>query len=120
MPEPASRAVCDDVTMGDDMRRPDELPVACTLDATDGAARMARWRALSDMRLDVRHEPGEVVVLYESRRGVREELESLVTAERECCAFARWEVTRDSENVVLRIRADAQGLAAIVSAFGSS
>lgn len=105
--------------MSDDMRRPDQLPVACTLGPADGAARVARWQALSKTRLDVRHEPGEVVVLYESRRAVHEELESLVAAERECCGFAEWEVTRDSENVVLRIRADTQGLAAIVGALGS-
>ena len=106
--------------MGDDTRRPDELPIACTLEPAGGVARMARWRTLSDARLDVRDEPGEMVVVYKSRRGVYEELESLVAAERECCAFAEWEVTRDSENVVLRIRADAQGLAAIVSALGRS
>jgi hypothetical protein len=58
-----------------------------------------------------------VVILYEAWPGVHEELEALVAAERECCAFAEWEVVRQSENVVLRIRADAQGLAAIVGAF---
>lgn len=106
--------------MCDDMRRPEELPIACTLGPADGAVRMARWRALSDARLDVRREPGEVVILHESRRGVHEELESLVAAERECCGFAEWEVTRASENVVLRIRAEAQGLAAIFGAIGGS
>ena len=37
--------------MGDDkMPRLDELPLACTLVATDGAARLARWRALTDAK----------------------------------------------------------------------
>jgi|SRR5579875_599081 len=97
---------------------PDELPIACTLDAADATERLGRWRALSDGRLNVRQHPGEVVVSYRARRGVYEELESLVAAERECCGFADWQVTRESESVVLRIRAEAQGLAAIVGVFG--
>ncbi|HEX4058492.1 MAG TPA: hypothetical protein VHX87_09275 [Galbitalea sp.] len=103
--------------MVDELRRPDELPTACALGPTDGAARMDRWRALANGRLDVRHGSGEVVVSYEASRGVHEELESLVAAERECCGFADWQVTRESGNVVLHIRADAQGLAAIVGVF---
>jgi ABC-type phosphonate transport system ATPase subunit len=96
----------------------DELPLACTLEATDGAARLARWRALSDARLSVRRTPDQLIVRYRSQRGVQQELEALVAAERQCCSFADWEVTRDSEHVLLRIRSDAQGLAAIVGAFG--
>jgi hypothetical protein len=106
--------------MGANVLRSDELPVACTLGATDGAARLARWRALSDARLNIRRMPDHVVVLYESRPDVHAELEALVAAERECCSFAEWELTRDSEHVVLQIRSDAQGLAAIVGVFGGS
>jgi len=107
--------------MGDDkMPQLDELPLACTLVATDGAARLARWRALSDARLSVRRTPDQLVVRYRSQCGVQQELEALVAAERECCSFADWEVTPDSEHVLLRIRSDAQGLAAIVGAFGGS
>ena len=107
--------------MGEDrMPRLDELPIACTLGATDGAARLARWRALSDARLSVRRSADRLVVVYQARNGVHEELTTLVAAERECCAFAEWEVSHDSEHVVLRIRSDAQGIAAIVGAFGGS
>ena len=98
----------------------DELPIACALGATDGAARLARWRALSDARLTVQRTPDQLVVLYRSQCGIHDELEALVAAERECCSFAEWEVARDAEHVVLRIRSDAQGLAAIVDAFGGS
>jgi hypothetical protein len=53
--------------MGDDkMPQLDELPLACTLAATDGAARLARWRELSDARLSVRREPDQLVVRYRS------------------------------------------------------
>jgi hypothetical protein len=112
---------CEDVAMDQDtMPRLDELPTACSLGATDGAARLARWRALSGARLTVRRTADRLVVLYQARSGVQEELEALVAAERECCAFANWEVSRDSEHVVLRIRSDPQGIAAIVAAFGGS
>ena len=102
--------------MGDNVLR-GELPIACSLEAVDGAARMARWRALSGARVDVHHGRDQVVVAYEPRSGVLEELDALVAAERECCAFAEWDVTQGPESVVLRIRADAQGLASIVAAF---
>jgi hypothetical protein len=106
--------------MSDKMPRLAELPLACTLVATDGAARLARWARLSDARLSVRRTPDQRVVRYRKERGVQQELESLVVAERECCSFADWEVTPDGEHVLLRIRSDAQGLAAIVGVFGGS
>lgn len=95
----------------------EELPIACTLTATDGVARLARWRALADARLSVRRTPDQLIVLYRVQPGIHKELQELVAAERECCSFAEWEVTRDSEHVVLRIRSDASGLAAIAAAF---
>ena len=96
----------------------DELPLACTLGTTDGAARLARWRALSHARLTVQRTPDQLVVRYRSQPGVYDELEALVAGERECCSFAEWELTRNVEHVVLDIRSDAKGLAAILEAFG--
>lgn len=81
---------------------------------------MARWRALSEARLSVRHTSDRLVVLYQPRSGVHEELKALVAAERECCSFAKWEVSRDSEHVELRIRSDAQGIATILGTFGGT
>lgn len=96
----------------------DELPLACTLVAADGAGRLARWRALSDARVGVQRMPDQLVVRYRPQPEVAHELEALVLAERECCSFADWQLTRDSEHLLLRIRSDTQGLAAIVGAFG--
>ncbi len=96
----------------------DELPLACTLLAADGAARLARWRALSVARLGVQRTTDELVVRYRPQPEVAQELEALVAAERECCSFADWQLTQDSEHLLLRIRSDAQGLDAIVGAFG--
>lgn len=84
-----------------------EPPVACTLGPEDGPARMRRWRALSDKgrpiaqlrghRLEVRYEPGP---------GLRDELEALATAERQCCKFLAWEVSQDGQHPVLLVTAD--------------
>ena len=104
---------------GDRMPRLDELPVACTLDEADRAGRLARWRALAEnAQLSVERTPDQLVVRYGSQGGVHEELEALVAAERECGSFAEWEVSQGQEHVILRIRSDARGLAAVVGAFG--
>jgi hypothetical protein len=97
-----------------------DLPIACTLDAGDGSQRLARWRALSARGAPtVRREPGALVVAYPGARGVREELEALAAAERQCCAFAEWQVKPEGEHVVLRVSSDGDGLVAIASLFGS-
>lgn len=70
-----------------------QLPIACTLDAADGGERLARWGALSSRSIpSVRRHAGELVVAYPTVPGVREELEVLAAAERQCCSFAEWEV----------------------------
>jgi len=96
-----------------------DLPIACTLDASDGAHRLARWRALSARDAPrVAREADALLVAYPAGRGVREELEVLAAAERRCCSFAQWEVEQDGDRVILRIRSHAHGLAAIASLFG--
>ena len=86
---------------------PVELPVACTLGVGDGVARMRRWQALAekapphaqrtDNRLDVRwHLDADGAI----------ELDLLAAAERECCSFLSWTVTRAGTDSVLTITAD--------------
>ena len=99
---------------------PTELPIACTLDASDGAQRLARWRALSARAAPhVVREDDALVVAYPAGRGVREELDVLAAAERQCCSFADWEVEQDRDRVVMRIRSQPEGLAAIAALFDS-
>lgn len=97
---------------------PTELPIACTLETGDGAQRLARWRALSARGApSVARKADALLVAYPAGPGVREELEVLAAAERECCSFAEWEVEQDGERVVLRIRSHGDGLAAIAALF---
>lgn len=84
----------------------DELPVACTLSASDGPARLRRWQNLHQSTpptaqltngvLEVHYQPGPEVLA---------ELQDLVAEERVCCAFVSWAVTEDSGQPVLRITA---------------
>jgi len=78
---------------------------------------MARWQALADRCAGVRRDANQVVVLYRPEAGVREELDALAAAERECCSFAEWQVTQDADHVALVIRSDPDGLATIAELF---
>src|ERR1700761_1365668 len=88
-----------------------KLPLACTLDSSDGRERMERWRLLwAQGRPTVRREGAELLVTFVAGPGVREELVALAAAERRCCAFARWEVAQEPDRAVLRITSTAEGL----------
>lgn len=83
-----------------------ELPVACTLDASDGLSRLQRWQHLhraATPTVDITE--GELEVRYRSGPGVLAELQKLVADERECCAFVSWMVTEDNGQPVLRVTA---------------
>lgn len=95
-----------------------ELQIACSLTASKGAARIARWRALAaDQCQGLRREGDRLVVRFRRRPGVREELDALAAAERECCSFAEWEVTQDADHVVLTVRSEPDGLATVAALF---
>jgi hypothetical protein len=101
-----------------------ELPVACTLGAGDGVARMRRWQALaekapprarrSNNRLDVRwHLDADGAI----------ELDLLAAAERECCSFLSWTVTCAGTESMLTVTADPSrpdDVAAVAALFAAS
>jgi hypothetical protein len=75
-----------------------QLPVACTLGPTDGAERLAEWRRIAALAGAGRQlGSGMLVLSFRELPGVGPELERLVTAERECCAFLGWELRRDGD-----------------------
>ena len=99
-----------------------ELSIACTLSAGDGAARMRRWSALSSLGRPAVRRAGHVLeVGYALDAAGLAELDALAAAERECCAFVSWTVTRDGERTVLRVAAEPErpdDIDAIVALFG--
>jgi len=100
-----------------------EMPLACTLSAQDGSARMRRWQALAEKgRPSARRSGHRLEVRYRPEPGVREELEALAAAERECCSFVAWNVSEDGRHPVLVVAADPsapEDVAPIAAMFGA-
>jgi hypothetical protein len=80
-----------------------ELPIACTLNAGEGAARVEQWRLLGRRaQLGAEFSEGTLAVTY--RESALAELTELVRAERSCCAFLDWSLEESGGNAVLLIR----------------
>jgi hypothetical protein len=100
-----------------------ELPIACSLGADEGPERMRRWQALAEKgRPSARRSGHRLEVRYQPEPGVRDELEALAAAERQCCAFVAWEVRQDGHHPVLHVTADPgapDDVAPIAALFGA-
>lgn len=84
----------------------DELPVACTLGASDGSSRLQRWQHLHKLAAPVAQlTNGVLEVRYRPGPGVLAELQELVAEERLCCPFVSWAVTENSGQPILRVTA---------------
>jgi len=82
------------------------LPLACTLDAADGADRSRRWRQLAaDAPPVARRTGGQLEVRYQPGPGVLDELRALAAAEAECCSFVTWAVTLQAGDPTLVVSA---------------
>ena len=78
------------------------LPEGCSLDPAAGVTRLGRWRELASRGLvGRRREPGELRLRFSSEDGVADELAALVEAERSCCSFLSWTVSRHGDEVEL-------------------
>jgi hypothetical protein len=99
------------------------LPISCTLGPSHGAARRRRWEALAEVgRPSARRLGHRLEIRYEDGPGVRNELEALAAAERDCCSFAKWRVSHGRGEVVLHVSADperADDISAIAVLFGA-
>ena len=83
-----------------------DSPIACTLDASSGQARMRRWQQLSDSaKLGAEHDGNVLEVRYRSAPGAFTELRELVVLEQECCPFVDWRVTQERSRTPLGHRA---------------
>jgi hypothetical protein len=85
---------------------PAELPIACSLSATELPARLAEMAALGDAALvDERQDATHAELRFAGGAGVRERVEAIVDAESRCCAFLTMRVTGEPDAVVLTIDA---------------
>lgn len=96
-----------------------ELPVVCSLDAAELGARERRWTELVHSACTNRRATADGVELrFRADERTEHKLHDLVAAERECCAWARWELRREDGDLVMHAHAAAPtGAAALQSMF---
>jgi hypothetical protein len=96
------------------------IPVACTLAAHDLATQGRSWRELAAGTLSERVEtPSGLRLVFQDGAGVAEELERLLTVERDCCAWARWELERARGALVVEVSSSGEGVTALHGMFTS-
>src|ERR1700685_718850 len=100
------------------------VPIACTLAPGEGAERLHRWQALAARGRSIAQLRGHLLeVRYSPEPGVQSELYALASAERQCCSFLTWTVSREQHHVVLRVTADPErpdDIAGIATLFGAA
>jgi hypothetical protein len=96
-----------------------DLPViACSLGQEELAERRARWHALAGEGLIERTETATGVRLaFRSGTSIERELRELAALERQCCAFARFDVSASGERLLLDVSAPPEGVAAVRAMF---
>lgn len=94
------------------------LPIACSLDAGGAERRRREWEDLVSEALRS-HAPTAtgVRLAFSATDDVDRRLGELVELERQCCAFARWTVTSESEELVLRVDGEGDAVTAIQALF---
>jgi hypothetical protein len=95
------------------------VPVACTLAPADLAGLARRWRQLLDRELTTRAETGDGLRLR-FRPEAEAELRVLAGVETGCCPWATWTVRTGAGEVILEVRAAAEGVAVLHGMLGSA
>jgi hypothetical protein len=94
--------------------------LACSLSAPAAAERAERWRRLLDAELLGRTAtPAGQRLTFRADRAVADELDALVTAERECCAFLTLTVDRAEDRLALDVAAPADAAAIVDTMLGA-
>jgi hypothetical protein len=102
---------------------PRELPIACSLSATELPQRLRAMAGLGrDALLDSRTDGTHATLRFAAGAGVRDRVDAIVDAESRCCAFLAMRVTDAPGTVVLSIDAPEGAeavLAELVDAFAA-
>jgi hypothetical protein len=96
-----------------------DVPVACSLSASNLTDRMNRWSILTDQAKPVvtRTDTG-LRLAFSQKSGITGELTELAELERACCQFASWTVRQEPDTVVLDISASSEeGITAVHGMF---
>lgn len=92
------------------------MDLACSLNDRELAARRAQWRALDDkglVRTEVR--PNGRLLVYRGGERTARVLRGLIEAERECCAFLRFDVRRRGKETEVMVTFPPEARPAAVS-----
>ncbi|TDS80361.1 hypothetical protein [Amnibacterium kyonggiense] len=90
------------------------LPAACTLSASDGAARLEAWRAFdADYLLGTDDLGREYIARYAKVPDAEERLARLVERESTCCSFATWSIERTEHHLRLLVSGTPDALSAL-------
>jgi hypothetical protein len=92
------------------------MDMKCTLTSNEFATRGERWRALA--AADVADTKNGLRLSFPAH--TEPELRNLAELERDCCAFARWNVTTAGDHAVLDITAEGEAAVAAVQALFAS
>jgi hypothetical protein len=95
-----------------------ELPIACSLDAGELAGRERRWTRLVRTAGTGRRATSDGIELrFRADDRTGDELRTLVAGERECCAWACWELGHDADGLVMHAHASGDGVATLQAMF---
>jgi hypothetical protein len=84
---------------------PTELPIACSLSATELPARLALMAELGRDAAGVERSGTRATLRFAAGPSVRERVERFVVAESACCAFLAMQVRDEPDSVLLDIGA---------------
>ena len=92
--------------------------VSCTLGKDDLGAQAERWTHVRTEAGLGRMETADGLRLtFRAETEVEDELRALVAVENECCAWARWDVSREDGELVMHARSTGQGVATLRAVF---
>ncbi|RSN71968.1 MerR family transcriptional regulator [Actinomadura sp. WAC 06369] len=89
--------------------------VACSLDGGDLAARIARWRGLTDGAARRETDGG---IRFTLPAGRAADVAALAAAEQRCCPFIGFRLELDGPELHLEVRAEGEGAAMLTDLFG--
>jgi hypothetical protein len=85
---------------------PEELPIACSLDADEIKQRLAEISAIGgDALRDVQSSPSQASLRFAAGDERRERLAAIVAAEARCCPFMTFELRDEAGAIVMTISA---------------
>ncbi len=95
-----------------------QIPIACDLTASAGAARVGEWSAfLAAHQLERSRVPGGIELRLKASDAARDRLRRLIELETRCCAWINWQV-EEADAIVVRATADSDdGAAALAEMF---